>query len=99
MNQFFYTRKEPIPGTDPVEFKDYLDSFNVEKIIRTVVVENGNRLVLLDDIHERAMEVPQYDVKTGRPKGVKRERNTYQTEVYLSPEDSERFEKVMSICD
>ena len=99
MNQFFYTRKEPIPGTNPVEFKDYLDSFNVEKIIRTVVVENGNRLVLLDDIHERAMEVPQYDAKTGRPKGVKRERNTYQTEVYLSPEDSERFEKVMSICD
>lgn len=99
MNQFFYTRKEPIAGTDPVEFKDYLDSFNVEKIIRTIIVENGNRLVLLDDIHERAMEVPQYDAKTGRPKGVKRERNTYQTEVYLSPEDSERFEKVMSICD
>ena len=99
MNQFFYTRKEPIPGTNPVEFKDYLDSFNVEKIIRTVVVENGNRLVLLDDIHERAMEVPQYDLKTGKPKGVKRERNTYQTEVYLSPEDSERFEKIMSICD
>lgn len=99
MNQFFYTRKEPIPGTDPVEFKDYLDSFNVEKIIRTITVENGNRLVLLDDIHERAMEVPQYDLKTGKPKGVKRERNTYQTEVYLSPEDSERFEKIMSICD
>jgi hypothetical protein len=99
MNQFFYTRKEPIPGTDPVEFKDFSDSFNVEKIIRTITVENGNRLVLLDDIHERAMDVPQYDVKTGKPKGVKRERNTYQTEVYLSPEDSERFEKVMSICD
>jgi hypothetical protein len=99
MNQFFYTRKEPIAGTDPVKFKDYLDSFNVEKIIRTITVENGNRLVLLDDIHERAMDIPQYDVKTGKPKGVKRERNTYQTEVYLSPEDSERFEKVMSICD
>lgn len=99
MNQFFYTRKEPIAGTDPVEFKDYLDSFNVEKIIRTITVENGNRLVLLDDIHERAMEVPQYDLKTGKPKGVKRERNTYQTEVYLSPEDSERFEKIMSITD
>ena len=97
MNQFFYTRKEPIPGTDPVEFKDYLDSFNVEKIIRTITVENGNRLVLLDDIHERAMEVPQYDMKTGRTKGVKRERNTYQTEIYLSPEDSERFVQLMSV--
>jgi hypothetical protein len=97
MNQFFYTRKEPIPGTDPVEFNDFLDSFNVEKVIRTITVENGNRLVLLDDIHERAMEVPQYDAKTGRPKGVKRERNTYQTEVYLSPEDSERFIKTVNI--
>ena len=99
MNQFFYTRKEPIAGTDPVEFKDYLDSFNIEKIIRTIIVENGNRLVLLDDIHERATEVPQYDMKTGKSKGVKRERNTFQTEVYLSPEDSERFEKVMSITE
>lgn len=99
MNQFFYTRKEPIAGTDPVEFKDYVDSFNVEKIIRTVVVENGDRLVLLDDIHERAMEVPQYDPKTGKLKGVKRERNTYQTEIYLTPEDSERFQKIMSISE
>lgn len=99
MNQFFYTRSEPIPGTDPVEFKEYLDSFNIEKIIRTVVVENGNRLVLLDDIHERVMEVPQYNLKTGKPKGVKRERNTYQTEIYLNPEDSKRFEEIMSISE
>lgn len=99
MNQFFYTRKEPIPGTDPVEFNDFLDSFNVEKVIRTITVENGNRLVLLDDIHERTMDVPQYDIKTGKPKGVKRERNTYQTEVYLSTEDSERFKNIISICD
>lgn len=99
MNQFFYTRKEPIPGTDPVEFNDFSDSFNIEKVIRTITVENGNRLVLLDDIHERAVETPQYDMKTGKSKGLKRERNTYQTEVYLSPEDSERFEKIMSISE
>lgn len=97
MNQFFYTRKEPVQGTDPLEFKEHLDSFNIEKVIRTIIVENGNRLVLLDDIHERAMDIPQYDMKTGKPKGVKRERNTYQTEVYLSPEDSERFVKAVNI--
>jgi hypothetical protein len=97
MNQFFYTRKEPIQGTDPLEFKEHLDSFNIEKVIRTIIVENGNRLVLLDDIHERSTEVPDVNPKNGQTRGYKRERNTYQTEIYLSLEDSERFVKVMNI--
>jgi hypothetical protein len=97
MNQFFYTRKEPVQGTDPLEFKEHLDSFNIEKVIRTIIVENGNRLVLLDDIHERSTEVPDVNPKNGQTRGYKRERNTYQTEVYLSLEDSERFVKLMNI--
>jgi hypothetical protein len=97
MNQFFYTRKEPIQGTDPLEFKEHLDSFNIEKVIRTIIVENGNRLVLLDDIHERSTEVPDVNPKNGQTRGFKRERNTYQTEIYLSLEDSERFVKMMNI--
>jgi hypothetical protein len=97
MNQFFYTRKEPIQGTDPLEFKEHLDSFNIEKVIRTIIVENGNRLVLLDDIHERSTEVPDVNPKNGQTRGYKRERNTYQTEIYLSLEDSERFVKLMNI--
>lgn len=99
MNQFFYTRKEPIQGTDPLEFKEYLDSFNIEKVIRTIVMENDNRLVLLDDIHERSTEVPDVNPKNGQIKGYKRERNTYQTEIYLTPEDSERFIKLLNIVD
>jgi hypothetical protein len=97
MNQFFYTRKEPVQGTDPLEFKEHLDSFNIEKVIRTIIVENGNRLVLLDDIHERSTEVPDVNPKNGQTRGYKRERNTYQTEIYLSPEDSEKFVKLMNI--
>ena len=97
MNQFFYTRKEPIQGTDPLEFKEHLDSFNIEKVIRTIVMENDNRLVLLDDIHERSTEVPDVNPKNGQTRGFKRERNTYQTEIYLNLEDSERFVKVMNI--
>jgi hypothetical protein len=97
MNQFFYTRKEPVQGTDPLEFKEHLDSFNIEKVIRTIIVENGNRLVLLDDIHERSTEVPDVNPKNGQTRGFKRERNTYQTEIYLSLEDSERFVKMMNI--
>jgi hypothetical protein len=97
MTQFFYTRKEPIQGTNPIEFKEFLDSFNTEKVIRTVTIEDGQRLVLLDDIHERAMDVPDVNPKTGQIKGRKRERNTYQTEIYLSPEDSARFIDVMNV--
>lgn len=99
MKQFFFIRKEPIQGTDPLEFKDYLDSFNVEKVIRTIIVENGNRLVLLDDIHERSIEVPDINPKNGQAKGYKRERNTYQTEIYLSAEDSERFVKLFGFVN
>ena len=99
MNQFFYTRKEPIQGTDPLEFKEYLDRFHVEKVIRTIIVENENRLVLLDDIHERSTEVPDVNPKNGQTRGFKRERNTYQTEIYLTPADSERFVKLLNIVD
>lgn len=99
MNQFFFTRTEPIPGTDPIDFKNYLDSFNIDKVIRTIVIENNNRLVLLDDIHERSIEVPDVNPKNGKSNGYKRERNTFQTEIYLTPEDSERFVKLFNIVD
>lgn len=90
MSLFFYTRKEPIPGTDPLEFKTFTDSFNTDKVIRTVMTDDRGMLVLMDDIHERVMEIPQYTPK-GVRKGVKRERGTYQSEINLSPEDAENF--------
>jgi hypothetical protein len=62
-------------------------------------VENENRLVLLDDIHERSTEVPDVNPKNGQTRGFKRERNTYQTEIYLTPADSERFVKLLNIVD
>ena len=97
MNQFFYARKEPVKGTNPLEFIEFRDSFNINKVIRSVMAEDGTLLILLDDIHERALEVPQYDPKTGRQKGVKRERNTYQSELVLSKEDRERFFNLVNV--
>jgi hypothetical protein len=55
--------------------------------------------VLLDDIHERSVEVPDVNPKNGQARGYKRERNVYQTEIYLTPEDSEKFSKIFSIID
>lgn len=98
-NQFIYTRKELGNHKDgevpPVI--SYTDSFNVNKVIRTLEIEDGKLLVLLDDIHERAQLVPDVDPKTNKMKGYKRERNTVQTEVTLDAEDAKRFREKFSL--
>ena len=81
MSLFFYTRK--------VDDKIYTDSFNINKVIRSVQMEDNKLVILLDDIHERAEQVP--DVKNGKVVGSKRERNTFQTEINLFDEDITRF--------
>ena len=97
-NQFFYTRKELVSGTpENPEFKEYRDSLNIEKVVRTLTVEDGRLLVLLDDLHERAQQVPDVDPKTNKMKGYKRERNTFQSEIYLDPADAIRFYSLTSL--
>jgi len=91
-NQFFYTRKELKSGTpDNPVYNVFRDSFNMNKVIRTVGIEDGRLLVLLDDLHERSQEVPDVDPRNNKVKGVKRQRNTFQSEIYLESEDVERF--------
>jgi len=97
-NQFFYTRKELVSGTpENPEFKEYRDSFNVNKVIRSVTIEDGRSLILLDDIHERSRDIEDIDLKTNKMKGFKRQRDVFQTEIYLDPADALRFQKVISI--
>jgi hypothetical protein len=97
-NQFFYTRKELKSGTpeNPV-YNEFRDSFSVEKVVRSLEIEDGRVLVLLDDLHERSQDVPDIDPKTGKQKGMKRQRNTFQSEIYLDPEDAKRFYELTSI--
>ena len=97
-NQFFYTRKELKSGTpDNPVYNVFRDSININKVIRTVAIEDGRLLILLDDIHERAQDVPEIDPRTNKMKGVKRQRNTFQSEIYLEGEDVERFYNATSI--
>lgn len=97
-NQFFYTRKELKSGTpeNPV-YNEFRDSFNINKVIRTVAIEDGRLLVLLDDIHERAQEMPEIDPRSNKVKGIKRQRNTFQSEIYLEGQDVERFYNATAI--
>lgn len=96
-NLFFYTRKELVSGTpENPEFKEYRDSFNIDKVIRTVTMEDGRMLVLLDDFHERAQQVPDINPKTNAVIGYKRQKDTFQSEIYLDPADGERFHKLFN---
>ena len=76
-------------------YKDGEDwnSFNVDKVIRTVTLQDKSLLVLLDDLHERAVETPNINPKTNKVVGVQRKRDTYQSEIYLRDEDITRFRK------
>lgn len=82
-NQFFYTKVE--------REKSLSDSFNINKVIRTVEYPEGTRLVLLDDLHERLEKVQQINPKSNKVVGTVKERNTFQSEILLSKEDNERF--------
>ena len=88
-NQFFYTRTN---GE-----KSFTDSFNVNKVIRSIENEDGTFLVLLDDIHERSHEVPDIDLKTNKMKGTKRVRDVFQSEITLNAEDGQRFKNLTQI--
>ena len=97
-NQFFYTRREVSGGTpEAPEYNEFRDSFNLNKVIRTVAIEDGRMLILLDDLHERAQETPDVDPRTNKVKGIKRQRNTFQSEIYLEGEDVQRFYEATSI--
>ena len=82
MSLFFYTRQSE-------DGKVYTDSFNLNKVIRTIQMDDNKVLVLLDDIHERPEDVPE--VKNGKIVGQKRVRNVFQTEINLFDEDVTRF--------
>lgn len=88
-NQFFYTRT--------TGEKTFTDSFNLNKVIRSIENEDGTFLVLLDDIHERSHEVPDIDLKTNKMKGTKRQRDVFQSEITLSAEDANRFKTLTQI--
>jgi len=95
-NIFWYTRKEKVQKPQvngeeqPEEFKDYLDSFNLDYVIRSLEFANGTRVVILDDFHEEKREVPIFN-KQKQFTGVKNELVTVCSEITLTEEDSKRY--------
>lgn len=97
-NQFFFTRLEQIAGTEtePATVITHRDSFNVEKVVRTVSIDSGI-VVLLDDMAEREVKEPVINFKTDSIKGYKKTLQTTQSEIQLSKEDAERFFNLTNI--
>jgi len=96
--QFFYTRKEKMGSVQSTVglgeraiYSYKRDSFNLNAVIRSIEMADGSVLVLLNDIHERTQEVPNINVRSNKVSGVTRKRDTFQSEIYLSKEDGERF--------
>ena len=63
-------------------------------VIRTVSIESGETIVLLDDLHELTKEVPEINPKTNKVTRLKRVTENVQSEIYLNKEDAERFYKL-----
>lgn len=100
MNQFFYTRKNPLQpkvGETELQFEYMTDSFNVECVLRSYEYEKGKLYVLLNDGHEESREQPTYS-NTGKEKGVERKRQWVVSEIYLEGEDVDRFRQYFN-CD
>jgi len=69
----------------PIKDNNFKDEPNQMKKVKGVEVAKAN------------VKATKKENKKGKPKGVKRERNTYQTEITLSKEDVDRFVEVMSV--
>lgn len=99
-NQFFYTVKHTVAGTDGAEdtINKAMASFNVEKVIRSMEIPNGNLIVILDDFHEENVSLPNsVNPNTHKVIHGKKEKQILQSEIHLSPEDKERFYKLTNI--
>jgi len=82
-NQFIYTAT--------IAEKEFKASFNIEKVIRTLENDEAGLIVILDDFNERVTEQPDIDLKTNKFKGMKKVRETVQSEITLNAEDAKRF--------
>jgi len=106
-NQFIYTEIVKIPAKEAddkneIEASEAYElikqnSLNVELVIRSIELDNGGRLVLMDDLHERWQDRPSIS-RNGARKTI-REKDTFQSEIYLSKEDGIRFLKLTKITD
>lgn len=107
-NQFFFTRREAVPPKDvdplssvipPPEYREFRDSFNINKVILTATKDDNTLMLFMDDYHELIDTVPVHN-KQGKITSYKKEHLTVQSQVTLTlPEDIDRFYKLTAITE
>lgn len=106
MGHFIYTRTvtKNLPHPDDTsnivkEVTSFKESFNLSKVIRSVMRDTQTLIVLLDDGHEESIEIipEERDPKTGKVKkeGVKK-RLFLASEIELTGDDIDRFFEAIS---
>lgn len=89
-NLFFYTRTE---GD-----QEFLESFNVNKVVTTMQKTSGELVIGLDDFYLRPFEVPAINPKTGNPTGktvIRKE--MAQTVITIKGDDILRFKNLTEL--
>src|SRR5688572_21806586 len=92
MRDLFYYKREIVANGKKYTF---LDSFNVNKVVRTVHQPDGTSVVLLDDGHEESTTKQVRNLK-GKTE-EKREREYYFSQITISSEDRVRLQKATAI--
>lgn len=100
-NQFFYTIKHTVANGAPTRANDesieqtFTASFNLDKVIRSMELPDGNLVVILDDFHT---EMRQSVSKNPNGKDVlKVTPTTMQSEIMLNPIDKQRFIELTNV--
>lgn len=100
-NQFFYTIEQTVAPGAPTRANEEaitttkIASFNIDKVIRSMEIEDGSLVVILDDFHDENQKTVSNNAN-GKPI-VKMEKVIMQSEIVLSPKDKERFKNVTDI--
>ena len=108
MSQFFYSRPEPLKDEKgkfildeevKKKTKTRTDSFDINRVIRSIEIEDDKLVVILDDIHDRKKQVPSTNPKTGQPTGNTRTvEETFQSEIYITvAEEIKEFRNIAAI--
>jgi hypothetical protein len=93
---FFYHRREaklPKKEGELPYFETYVDSFNLDCVIRSHQVDENSLLVLLNDGHEESREIPL--PQTSRTGETKRERQWIVSQIFLEGDDILNFRNAL----
>lgn len=99
--QFFFKRIEKVNITaeNPQgEEKIYIDSFNTDMVITTTELEDGKRVVTLNDGHMESRYDNYPVIKGGKVTGMelRKEAAYYITQIVLEKDDSESYISMIS---